>query len=120
MPALALHCAFLSLLSRHALTLLRSTDPLSVILHAASAASVIEQITFTTGCSICPLMSICSSFDLTCAGVHEPGYACLIDTTDGHFTLLAPKIDPQMVVWMVSCLSASQHSLRWFCDVWVL
>ena len=33
----------------------------------------------------------------------------MIDTTDGHFTLLAPKIDPQMIVWMVSCLSASKQ-----------
>ncbi len=50
--------------------------------------------------------------------MHEPGYACLIDTTDGHFTLLAPKIDPQMIVWMVSCLTASKHSQLW--DIWVL
>ena len=63
-------------------------------------------------------MSIGSCFDLTSAGVHEPGYACLIDTNDGHFTLLAPKIDPQMIVWMVSFLSASKHSLRLW-DAWV-
>ena len=51
--------------------------------------------------------------------MHEPGYACLIDTTDGHFTLLAPKIDPQMIVWMVSCLSAFKHYLRLW-GIWVL
>lgn len=33
-------------------------------------------------------------------GVHLPGYACLINTATGHFTLLAPAPDPQMVVWM--------------------
>lgn len=33
-------------------------------------------------------------------GVHLPGYACLIDTNTGHYTLVAPNVDPKMVTWM--------------------
>lgn len=33
-------------------------------------------------------------------GVHLPGFACLIDTATGQYTLLAPPIDPQLITWM--------------------
>ena len=41
-------------------------------------------------------------------GVHLPGYACLIDTQTGHYTLFAPTVDPQMIVWMGSQPSLDQ------------
>ena len=33
-------------------------------------------------------------------GVLQPGFACAIDSETGHYTLLAPKLDPSLVVWM--------------------
>ena len=33
-------------------------------------------------------------------GIHPPGFACAINSETGHMTLLAPKLDPQLVVWM--------------------
>lgn len=33
-------------------------------------------------------------------GIQQPGFACAINSETGHFTLLAPKLDPQLVVWM--------------------
>jgi Xaa-Pro dipeptidase len=33
-------------------------------------------------------------------GIQRPGFACAINSETGHFTLLAPKLDPQLVVWM--------------------
>ena len=33
-------------------------------------------------------------------GIDLPGFACAIHTETGHYTLLAPKLDPQLVVWM--------------------
>lgn len=33
-------------------------------------------------------------------GIEEPGYACLIDTSTGHLTVLAPAIDPQLMTFI--------------------
>ena len=46
-------------------------------------------------------------------GIHLPGFACAIHTETGHYTLLAPKLDPQLVVWM-----GAQPSLEELAEVY--
>jgi hypothetical protein len=60
----------------------------------------------------------CSTGCLLHAGVHDPGFACLLDTTSATFTLLAPRVPPEAAVWWGGLPSLEECAAAAGADRW--
>lgn len=61
----------------------------------------------------------CLMWLLACsAGVHDPGFACLLDTSSATFTLLAPRVPPEAAVWWGGLPSLEECAAAAGADRW--